>query len=68
MYVVNLLMLLQKTGCMGCQNIINILVKTFLFQSKKWLFEFFHLHTAKSRFLHSEIKLLVDVGDRRKYA
>ena len=65
MYVVNLLMLLQKTGCMGCQNIINILAKTFLFQSKKWLFEFFHLYTAKSRFLHTEIKLIVDVGDRR---
>ena len=68
MRVVNLLMLLQKNICMGCQNILNISVKTFLSQSKKWLFELFHLYTAKSKFLNSEIKFDVDVADCRLYA
>ena len=68
MRVVNLLILLQKSVCMGCQNILNISVKTFLCQSKKWLFELFHLYTAKSKFLHSEIKFVVDVADCRLYA
>ena len=34
-------------------------------RDKKLLFELFHLHTAKSKFLHSEIKLIVNVADCR---
>ena len=34
MCVVDLLMLLQKTVCMGCQNLLNILVKASMFQSR----------------------------------
>ena len=40
-------------------------VKKIFFQLKKWLFELFHLYTAKPKFFQSEIKLLVDVADCR---
>ena len=53
----NLLMLLWKTGCMGCVLCQNILAGN----KKKWLFGLFSLNTVKSKFSFSTNELVVDV-------